>query len=126
MSVMFGKYLYMKKEKSKMEPYPNSKFRTLLSKDDKPRAMVCIYKPKGTFGKCIGLAFCSDDDNWDTETGMRLAYRRAVRAFEYRSPCYVKTYKVAKYILTLRYKSLEYLMKLTNHRVKYFPKGFII
>jgi len=109
-----------------VEPYPNSRFRTLLSRDDKPRAMVCIYTPKDTFGIYIGLSFCSDDDNWDTETGMKLAYRRAVRAFEGRKPCYVQTHKVAKYILNLRYNSLKYLMKLTNHRVKYFPKSFLI
>ena len=109
-----------------MEPYPSSNFRTLLSKDNEPRTMVCIYKPTGTFGKCIGLAFCSDDDKWDTEKGMRLAYRRAVRAFECRKPCYVSTPRITNYILNLRYKSLKYLMKLTNHRTKYFPKSFLI
>jgi len=109
-----------------MEPYPNSRFRTLLSRDNKPRAIVCIYKPTELLGKYIGLSFCSDDDNWDEETGMRLAYKRAVRCFKGRKPCYVQTHRIAKYILNLQYKSLKYLMKLTNHRVKYFPKSFLI
>ena len=103
-----------------------TKYTILFDKNGKKRATVCKIPLDYDNAMAIGLAFCSDDDKWNEIEGQRRAYARAMRALKGRRPCVARTYRIAKYVLNLRYTSLSHLMKLTEHQTKYFPKGFIL
>ena len=103
-----------------------AKYIILVDRNGKKRTTVCKIPLDYDNAMAVGLAFCSDDDKWNEIEGQRIAYARAMRAIKGRRPCVARTYRIVKYILNLRYKSLVYLMKLTEHQTKYFPKGFIL
>ena len=105
----------------------DTEYKILYDKNGKKRATICKVHPDWSqYVTGIGMAFCSDEDKWDDITGQRMAYARAMRALKGRKPCIAQTWRIYKYVLNLRYSSLAYLMRLTNHRIKYFEKGFFI
>ena len=99
-------------------------YTILYDKSGKKRATICKIYVEEYDSYCCGMTFCSDDDKWNDKTGERIAYSRAMRAYNVRKPCIARTYRIYKYILNLKSASLNKLMKLTSYQIRYFPKGF--